>query len=197
MSSTNLLPAWSSKNSLTDKSITKFIFCESWATSLLFEENLHFISGTFSSTRILLPVGVSFCAVHSISAKSLDFPEPVGPTIAIISDLWRVKVSKPSLFLDLSNPGRIVRLSTVFSSLIPRNSFIVFIYSFKFSVKETLSIAKSSIVSSEKESRNSLIVLVSSLLIWSLFDEKYSSTKGYFSIKSFNRISFTLFIVFT
>ena len=97
-----------------------------------------------------LPVGVSFWAAHSISAKSLLFPEPVGPTIDTTSDLFIVILSKPSLFPSLSVPANIVKDSMPLSSSIPKNSTICLIYSTKPSSSFSMSIAHSSISSSEK-----------------------------------------------
>ena len=84
LSSTILLSACSSINSRTERSITKFIFCESCATNLLLIEKRMALSGGSPLIKMVLPVGVSCCAVHSMSASSLDLPEPVGPTIEII-----------------------------------------------------------------------------------------------------------------
>ena len=41
-------------------------------------------------------------AVHSMSANSLDLPDPVGPTMETISDLFMVSSPKPSSLPDLS-----------------------------------------------------------------------------------------------
>ena len=172
MSSTILDLACSSRKSLTDRSITKFMFCDSWATSLLFEENLHFLSGYSPFIIIVLLVGVSHWAVHSISARSLDLPDPVGPTMAIISDFLISSLSKPSLLPDLSWPGIIVNTSTVFESSIPRKSFICLIYSTRSIVILFRSRAISSTSSREKWSKNSTKVLSSKPTTSSLFSSK-------------------------
>ena len=172
ISSTILDLACNSRKSLTDRSITKFMFCDSWATSLLFEENLHFLSGYSPFIIIVLLVGVSHWAVHSMSAKSLDLPEPVGPTIAIISDFFISNLSKPSLLPDLSWPGIIVNTSTVLASSIPKKDFICLMYSTRSIVILLRSRAISSTSSSEKWSKNSIKVLSSKPATSNLFSSK-------------------------
>ena len=195
-----LLFACSSRNSLTDKSMTKFIFCDNWATNLLFEEKRHFLSGSSPFIRISLLVGVSLCAVHSISASSLDFPDPVGPTIDIISDLFMSSLSNPSGLPDLSFPASIVNTSTPFSSSIPRKAFICSIYSESPLFRSSLSRAMSSTSSSVNLSRNSAKVLFSCPVTSIAFSLKKASAKGYLTKSSsifISSIKFLFIIVTT
>ena len=110
------LSACRRRNSSTDKSIIKFMFCESCATSLLFAEKRIDLSGSLPFINTVLFVGVSFCAAHSISAKRRDFPEPVGPTIEIICDVYSSIFVKFSFAPDLSVPGKMVILRTSWES---------------------------------------------------------------------------------
>ena len=86
ISSIILLSACIVINSRAVRSITKFIFCESCATNLLFVEYRHLGSGFLPFIYMVRPVGVSFCAAHSISANNLLFPDPVAPTIDTICE---------------------------------------------------------------------------------------------------------------
>jgi len=75
------------KNSHTDMSARKCIFWESWATSFFLGSHLSSAAGGMPLMRILRPDGVSSQANCSMSAMRVLLPEPVGPTIPIISPL--------------------------------------------------------------------------------------------------------------
>ena len=101
-SSTLRLSACSLTKSCTDRSMTKFMFCDSWATSLCSVEKRHLASGFSPLSSTLRPVGVSPWATHSMSASRRLLPEPVGPTMQSTSPALtcssRTGSSSPSLF---------------------------------------------------------------------------------------------------
>ena len=186
--STILLSACMVINSRAVRSITKFIFCESCATNLLFVEYRHFGSGFLPLIYMVRPVGVSFCAAHSISANNLLFPDPVGPTIDTICEENMSNLSNFSFSPLLLCPGKIVKLS-IFSLLSPRNCSICLMNVSSWILISSLSIAFSSNSSSEKPSKISTNVESKFSLISKPVLSKKSTTKGYFSSSSFNFIS--------
>ena len=164
---------------------------------MLEDENLHFLSGNSPFISIDLPVGVSLFAVHSISASNRLLPDPVGPTMEIISLLFIVIVPKLSAFPLLSLPPIIERDSTESSFSSPRNSSISPMYSMKSILIFSISIAHSSISSSLNPFKNSSKVFSSWPAISRLLFSKNDSTKGYsFSISIiFISIIFTVLFI--
>ncbi|OPZ74213.1 MAG: hypothetical protein BWY80_00679 [Firmicutes bacterium ADurb.Bin456] len=118
----NLLLACISKNSLTVRSITKFIFWDSWATSFPPISKRSPSSSSAPLIRICLAVGVSLWARHSMSPRSLLFPDPVGPTTLITSPTAMVKSTFSGSF-NLLKPPRMVREETFPENSSPRVKF--------------------------------------------------------------------------
>ena len=148
-----------SRNSCTVRSMTKFMFCESWATSFPPVENLLSRSGTDPLMRICRAVGVSRWARHSISSSNLLFPEPVGPTMLTTSPGVTVSSSISGLPV-LSRPPRIVmeEIVSIDSSIrvnASRNAL-------KWNMTSSRSSPNSSSISSSTSSRISGSVFVSS-----------------------------------
>ena len=137
---------------------------------------------------MVLPVGVSFCAAHSMSANNLLFPDPVGPTIDTICEEKMSNFSQFSLSPLLLCPGKIVKLS-IFSLLSPRNCSICLMNVSSWIFNSTLFIAVSSSSSSVNPSKNSEKVASKLSVISKPALSKKSAAKGYFSSKSFNFIS--------
>ena len=103
-----LLLACILRNSSTVISARKCMFCESWAIRFFLGSVRISLPGAFPFIRILRRVGVSPCESCSISQIKVLLPEPVGPTIPIISPGHMRIFSTSSFAPDLSIPHIIV-----------------------------------------------------------------------------------------